>query len=228
MTQTIRVMTWNVHGVFSLNPGFDLAGVIALVRKWSPDIVALQEIDSRGRSEDPFAAIEEALGHGVRAVSIATADGHYGQMLVSRWPWWQEPRITDISFPEREPRRAIAGDIDTPQGCLRVVSTHLGLSVRERHAQVQALLELADTPHPAVLAGDFNDWFWVNSVRGALGRHFPVRTRHRTFPAFWPLMRLDRIYAHAAVDLVRSAIDTDARRFSDHLPVIADFALASA
>jgi endonuclease/exonuclease/phosphatase family metal-dependent hydrolase len=56
----VRVMTWNVHGTFSLNPSFDLPGVIALVQKWSPDIVALQEIDSRGGRENPFVAIENA------------------------------------------------------------------------------------------------------------------------------------------------------------------------
>lgn len=226
---TIRVMTWNVHGTFTLNPGFDLDGVIRLVRNWSPDIVALQEIDSRGRSANPFEALQQAIGgHSVGAASITTADGEYGQMLISRWPWWRPPQVTDISYPEREPRRAISGDIDTPQGCLRVVSTHLGLSIRERHTQVQALLQLANgVKHPAIIAGDFNDWFWVNSVRGALARHFPVRTRHRTFPSIWPLMRLDRIYGHAGVDIVRSMIDTDARRLSDHLPVIADIALAA-
>lgn len=224
---TIRVMTWNVHGTFSVNPGFDLGGVIALVRKWSPDIVALQEIDSRGRSENPFSELEGALGgHSVGAVSIAADDGEYGQMLISRWPWAAAPQITDISYREREPRRAISGDIDTPQGCLRVVSTHLGLSIRERHRQVQALLRLANgVKHPAIIAGDFNDWFWVNSVRGALAKHFPVRTRHKTFPSIWPLMRLDRIYGHSGVEIVQSVTDRDARPLSDHLPVIADIAL---
>jgi len=54
-------MTWNVHGTFSLNPRFDLQGVIALIEKWSPDIAALQEIDSRGRDDNPFALLEDAL-----------------------------------------------------------------------------------------------------------------------------------------------------------------------
>ncbi len=52
VTQTIRIMTWNVHGTFKLNPDFDLEGVCSIIRKWSPDVVALQEVDSRGRTDD--------------------------------------------------------------------------------------------------------------------------------------------------------------------------------
>jgi endonuclease/exonuclease/phosphatase family metal-dependent hydrolase len=224
-SDTIRVMTWNVHGTFSLNPRFDLDGAIAVIQKWSPHIVALQEIDSRGRNDNPFAVLEDALGgHSVGAKSIVTTDGDYGQMLISRWPWEKPPFVEDISYREREPRRAIAADISTPCGGLRVISTHLGLSIHERHEQAQKLLQLAsETLYPAILLGDFNDWFWINSVRGALAERFPVRTRHRSFPSRLPLMRLDRIYGHR-VRLVRTFADSAARLISDHLPIIADVA----
>jgi len=68
---TIRFMTWNIHGALGRNPRFDLARVIELVGRWSPDIIALQEIDSRRRApdvRDPFALLQEALGkHGISA-----------------------------------------------------------------------------------------------------------------------------------------------------------------
>ena len=38
-----RIATWNVHGIFHLNPGFDLDGVCSIIRHWSPDVVALQD-----------------------------------------------------------------------------------------------------------------------------------------------------------------------------------------
>ena len=82
MTATMRIMTWNVHGIFHLNPGFDLHGVCSIIRHWSPDIVALQEVDSRGRTDDPFALLAKAVGdHSVDARSIVTEDGDYGQVL---------------------------------------------------------------------------------------------------------------------------------------------------
>ena len=85
MTATMRIMTWNVHGIFQLNPGFDLDGVCSIIRHWSPDIVALQEVDSRGRTDDPFALLAKAVGdHSVDARSIVTEDGDYGQVLLSR------------------------------------------------------------------------------------------------------------------------------------------------
>ena len=62
MSGTIRIMTWNVHGTFSLNPDFDLEGVCSIIKKWSPDVVALQEVDSRGRKDDVFARPADAVG----------------------------------------------------------------------------------------------------------------------------------------------------------------------
>ncbi|WP_244434738.1 endonuclease/exonuclease/phosphatase family protein [Afipia sp. P52-10] len=226
MTDTIRVMTWNVHGTFALNPHFDLEGVSAIIRKWSPDIVALQEVDSRGRTDDPFARLADVVGiHRAEARSIVTRDGDYGQVLLSRWPFADVPVVSDVSYQEREPRRAIAACVETPIGEVKVIATHLGLSIHERYEQAQALIRLADAPR-VIIAGDFNDWFWVKSVRRVLARRCPMRTRLRTFPARWPLLRLDRIYTASNGTIRRAWTDRDARRHSDHLPVLADISFA--
>jgi endonuclease/exonuclease/phosphatase family metal-dependent hydrolase len=226
VTETIRIMTWNVHGTFNLNPDFDLEGVSSIIRKWSPDVVALQEVDSRGRNDDVFGMLADVVGeHRIEARSIVTEDGHYGQVLISRWPFAAEPTVTDMSYQEREPRRAISAAIRSPIGEVTVVATHLGLSMHERYAQAQALAALVDAPQTVVI-GDFNDWFWVRSVRGVLAQTCPVRTRLRTFPSHFPLLRLDRIYV-TRDGLIRSAwTDRKARSCSDHLPVIADVAFA--
>lgn len=224
MTGTLRIMTWNVHGIFHLNPKFDLDGVCSIIRHWSPDVVALQEVDSRGRTDDPFALLAKAVGdHSVDARSIVTEDGDYGQVLLSRWPFAEPPKISDVSYLEREPRRAIAARISTEFGEVKVIATHLGLSIHERHAQAHALVDLVQ-PTRTVVLGDFNDWFWVRSVRGVLAQTCPVRTRLRTFPAWLPMMRLDRIYV-SPDGMIRSvSTDRKARAYSDHLPVIADVA----
>ena len=57
---------------------------------------------------------------------------------------------------------------------------------------------------------------------GALSRELPGRTRFRTYPSAWPLLRLDGIYCRPHSALVRSFTDREARHISDHLPVIAD------
>jgi endonuclease/exonuclease/phosphatase family metal-dependent hydrolase len=230
MRATLRVMTWNIHGAAGRNPRFDLTRVIALIKRWEPDVVALQEIDSRRKVDgdgDPFALLQTALGsHGIGAKSITTADGDYGQMVISRWPMTSE--IHDISFREREPRRAIRADVATPVGPLRMVATHLGLSIRERKSQTRTLLALAGRERTTtLLVGDFNDWFWPGSVRSALSHEFAGYTRYRTFPSGWPLLRLDRIYCRPMHALVRSFVDHGASEISDHLPIIAEVELGN-
>ncbi|MBS4083796.1 MAG: endonuclease/exonuclease/phosphatase family protein [Rhizobiales bacterium] len=225
----IRVMTWNVHGALGRNRHFDIARVMELVRAHQPDIVALQEIDSRRAAVDFFYYLRDEFGgFGVDARSIATADGDYGQILLSRWAFLHS-EVRDISFQEREPRRAICATVASPFGEMKVVATHLGLSLRERNAQLRLLLEMiGDGPELTVLVGDFNDWIWAGSVRNALKRVLPGRTRHRTFPAWRPLFRLDRIYCRPARSLIQSFVDVHGREVSDHLPVIADLIVPGA
>jgi endonuclease/exonuclease/phosphatase family metal-dependent hydrolase len=221
-------MTWNIHGTVGGNPRFDLAGVVELIRRWDADIVALQEVDSRRKSAfdgNPFAYLQDALGeHGIPAKSITTDDGDYGQMLISRWPFVAS-EIHDISYPEREPRRAIKVEVETPFGAMRVVATHLGLSIRERRNQARTLLGIAGgRAMTTMIIGDFNDWFWPGSVRSALSRELSGYTRYRTFPSRFPVLRLDRVYCRPGAALIRSFIDAQARACSDHLPIVADVA----
>lgn len=225
----VRVLSWNIHGAVGRNRRFSIDRVVELIDRWDPDLVALQEVDSRRNPAiggDVFAVLQSALGkHGIGAKSITTADGDYGQMLISRWPL-TDSEIRDISFPEREPRRAILAEIKTPSGPLRLVATHLGLSIRERRGQVRTLLQMAGEGRKTTLViGDFNDWFWPGSVRSALSKALPGHTRYRTFPAWCPIMRFDRVYCRPQQALIRSYIDRSARHISDHLPVIADVAV---
>ncbi len=224
----IRVMTWNIHGALGRNPRFNLENVVALILRADPDIVALQEVDSRRAANgDPFLILQDMLGHhGIGAKSIVTEDGEYGQMLMSRWPL-RDTEIHDISYGEFEPRRAIRARIETPHGWLHVAATHLGLSVHERRSQARALLKIIGEATPFVLLGDFNDWFWPGSIRHILRDILPDRSRYRTFPSVCPLLRLDRIYCRPLGLLEQTWTDAQARHLSDHLPVIGDIMLSS-
>jgi endonuclease/exonuclease/phosphatase family metal-dependent hydrolase len=147
-------------------------------------------------------------------------------MLISRWPF-AETRLHDISVDGREPRRAIETTIGTPHGPLHMVAVHLGLSFHERRRQAATLAALANgPPETSVLVGDFNDWIWRGEVNAALLAQLPDRTWHRTFPSPLPVIRLDRIYCRPAGALVASWTDPSARTASDHLPVLADIAVA--
>jgi endonuclease/exonuclease/phosphatase family metal-dependent hydrolase len=227
----VRLMTWNINGAMGRNPNFDPSAVVALIQRHKPDVVALQEIDSRRRTvagDNPFDLLREALGcHGVDAYAITTPDGAYGQGLYSRWPM-ERSSVHDISFPEREPRRAICTDVHLPTGPLRVIATHLGLSFHERRAQCLKILSLiGDGRRPTVAMGDFNDWLWGTSVTGKLKKALGRCTAHRTFPSQFPLIKLDRIFVSRQVNLIGSHVDAKACLLSDHLPVIASLEVGS-
>ncbi len=226
---TVRVMTWNIHGGVGPDGCFDLARVVDTIVRHHPDVVALQEVDSRrtvAPERSAFAVLREAVGeHGIEAKSIVAPDGEYGQLLLSRWPLGAA-HIHDITHAKREPRRAIEVEISVPAGTFRLIATHFGLTFRERRSQARRLVAIA-RPHAmtTVMLGDFNEWFWPASLRGALARELPGRTRHATFPSWCPLFHLDRIFCWPAAAMRASFVDHGARRVSDHLPVIADIAI---
>jgi endonuclease/exonuclease/phosphatase family metal-dependent hydrolase len=218
-------MTWNIHGGIGTDGLHDLERTLAVIRRADPDVLALQEVDSRRHKgvEHPIAMLKRALGHdGIAAAAITTPDGDYGQVLLSRWPM-SDTNVHDISMPGREPRRAITAVVHSPAGKFFILATHLGLKLAERHRQCRQLSDLVTQSNlTTVVTGDFNDWMTPGSVQSVLARKLPGRTRHRTFPARLPLLKLDRIYSRPAEALVRSWVDPTARAIADHLPVIAE------
>jgi endonuclease/exonuclease/phosphatase family metal-dependent hydrolase len=232
---SIRIMTWNIHGGGTSRRTRDLERIVALVDRHAPDIVALQEVDSRPirtgqRSIDvgsSFDFLTRALGgHSAEAKLVVAADGEYGHALISRWPLHDTIRH-DVSLEGREPRAAVETTVETPLGLLNVVAVHLGLSFRERRRQAELLVQIARRgPATSVVLGDFNDWIWRGSVQRYLATCMEARTHHKTFPAKLPLFALDRIYCRPALILLRSWTDREGRYASDHLPVIADIAFS--
>lgn len=222
----IRLMSWNIHGGVGPDRCFDLARVAVLIARHRPDILALQEIDTRGRGDECLAPLRRLFspdGHFAEARTIVAPDGHYGHGLFSRWPI-ETAVIHDLSVRRREPRSAIEAVIRTDRGPLQLVAVHLGLAISERRRQAGLLGHLAAATRdmPTVMLGDFNDWFPFGSVRSRLAERLPERTRLRTFPACRPLLKLDRIYASVPGAIRRSWTDPAARACSDHLPVIAE------
>jgi len=226
--RTIRVMTWNIHGGVGMDGKFSLARISETIRRHEPDVAALQEVDSRrtaGR-RSAFEVLREAVGeHGIEAKSIVTADGDYGQMAVSRWPFGPTT-VHDLTVGAFEPRRAIETEVHAPAGTFRLVAAHFGLSLSERRVQARRLVEIARRhPMTTVMLGDFNDWFWPGSLRHAFKHELPARTPQASYPSWCPILRLDRIFCWPQDTLVRSFVDREARRASDHLPVIADIVI---
>jgi len=228
--RTIRVMTWNIHGGIGPDRKRDLARVVDVIKAHNPDVLALQEVDSRGRPPDeplPLAYFSQALGqHQAEARTIVAEGGHYGHAVISRWPLTRV-KLHDLSYGRFEKRFAIETDIETPFGPVNFSAVHLGLWFTERSRQARQLADIAKSEHRvSIMLGDFNDWPWRGPVRRALAASLPSCTHHRTFPSYCPVLLLDRIYCRPRGALITSWVDPVGARASDHLPVFADIEVA--
>ena len=206
--------------------------IAAVLQALRPDIMALQEVDSRRPHHEglpQFKYFQQVTGlHAVAGPSVRDAHGEYGNLLLTRFPV-TAVRPLDLTVAGREPRTAVDVDLDTPEGPFEVVALHVGLSKVERatqfHRLIEALGDLTKAGTPVLLMGDFNEWAPRTGTRlTAITAQFPSVISPRSFPAPAPLLPLDRIYAYPRPAEFRQVLPaTPLVRFSsDHLPVAAD------
>jgi endonuclease/exonuclease/phosphatase family metal-dependent hydrolase len=237
-------MTYNVHrcrGRGGRDSTQDIAGLCADAR---PDVIALQELDApeTDEAEGAHHARDIASALGMTLLFCRTFQrgvGFYGHALLSRTPL-ELVRVTTfpvVAGKPTEPRGAIWAKTTIEGRVLDVVSTHLGVTRRERQHQSRQLVShewLADPRmgEARLLCGDFN------AVPGAMTYRRIARSmrdvqrvlRERpkpTFPSVLPFLRLDHVFVSEvfAVRGVTVPHDARARRASDHLPLIVDLDL---
>lgn len=228
----IRAVTWNIHGCVGRRGRFDPDAIAVLLRELNPDILALQEVDSRtARSVglDTFAYLAETLGlFALHARTIRTPSGDYGHMLMSRWHFFDGDEH-DLSVGNREPRHAITGEIRTFERPLWILAAHLGLRAAERRIQVDRIRRLADHcgNGPAIILGDFNEWRYPGVAGRSLCPPFHPVERLLSYPSVRPLFPLDRIWYRGPLSLRRAWIVGAGRLHSDHLPLAAEWQMGA-
>jgi endonuclease/exonuclease/phosphatase family metal-dependent hydrolase len=245
----LRVLTVNTHKGFAFfNRRFVLHELRHAIRSVDADVVFLQEVQGihTGHSQRvaawPVAPHYEYLAdqiwpqfaYGRNAVYPS---GHHGNAVLSKYPI-VEHENHDASFDAREGRGLLRCVLRIPTSGLavHVVCVHLGLREAHRQRQLQLLCEIVRTEIPAqaplVVAGDFNDWRHraQHVLKGCAGLHEVFVHAHgrpaTTFPAAFPVLRLDRIYVrnartHAPLVLPRRPWS----RLSDHAPLAAEIRL---
>ena len=223
---SIRLCSYNIRKALGTDRRRDPARILSVIASIAPDIAVLQEADLRlGRRPAALsrqavkAAGYEVLPFDRSGVSLGW---HGNAILLSNR--LSATRCAHIELPGLEPRGAIAAEIATPDGPLRVIGLHLGLLRRSRRQQQEAVLAWLDAqPEMAtVLAGDFNEWSATQGLE-PLARRFDLHRPGLSFHARAPVAALDRI---GTCGVLASGLkvrnDPLARRASDHLPVMAD------
>lgn len=234
----MRLLSWNIHkGIGGRDRRYALGRIIDGIESENPDVVCLQEVDRlvrRSRFDDQPRLLAQALRFcSVFQQNVSVGAGGYGNLVLSRWPVASRHRIS-LRRGNRKPRGAQLVVIDTPEGLLHLVHTHLGLSEQERRWQVTRILghmlfRSADR-HPTLVVGDFNDWRDALAEPLAAGGFRQITSptvRYRTFPAWLAIGALDKAFARGPIDvrharIVRTSL---ARSASDHLPLVVDFHL---
>lgn len=235
----MRLLSWNIHkGIGGRDRRYSLERIIDCIEAENPDLICLQEVDRlvrRSRHDDQPRLLSRYFRcHCVFQPTVASGNGGYGNLVLSRWPVESRHRIT-LRQGSRKPRGAQLLLIDSPEGPLHLVHTHLGLVEGERRWQVQKILghmlfRSAD-PHPTLIVGDLNDW--RNALAAdtlAAGGFTQVTTpisRFRTFPAWLPVGALDKAFVRGpiAIHHARVVRTSLAKTASDHLPLVIDFHL---
>jgi len=240
-----RLLPYNTHkGFGGIDRRYRPERIAETIAHCQPDLVLLQEVDegaSRSNHHRQVDWLGDALGLPHRAYQANVRlrqGGHYGNAILSRFPL-QDVRDLDLTVPLKKPRRALIAHcrlhVDGHVRTMLVFNFHLGLAGYERVIQLRRFLNSEVLKHshqdtPVVAAGDFND------VWGTLGRRLllPVgfqsaARRIKTFPAILPVRPLDRIFFRGDLQLDHSfASRTKTAQYaSDHLPMVADFALTN-
>jgi endonuclease/exonuclease/phosphatase family metal-dependent hydrolase len=226
----LRIATWNIHDAIGSDGRRDLARISRVIGGLRAPLVALQEVSCAG----PGGACDVAsLGqeNGLTWSSVTTRAGggwQHGNALLSGLPV-TGVRTHDLSLPHREPRAALEAMVEWEGRQLRVVVTHLGLRAGERRRQVERLLSVVgdEGADATILLGDINEWWlWGRPLRW-LHRRFGTSPAPRTFPARVPFLSLDRVWVHprGALTSLEVVHADQARRASDHLPVVATLRL---
>ena len=226
----MRIVSYNIHGCVGTDGRRDPGRVAAVLEALAPDVVALQEVDSRTSRGglDQAMIVSRWLGMTlVEGPLLRDHVGHYGNAVLSRWPLRQ---LGDGLYRAQGAELRGWVEIETvgPGGAAwRVLTTHLDLAGTIRSAQLRELAaRVQAATGPLVLAGDLNEWRPWRRGMGGLGRSLCLLAPLPTFPSRRPLLALDRLALRAASATAGPTVDrsTPARRASDHLPLWAELA----
>ena len=243
-SESLRLLTVNIHkGYSALNRRFVLHELRVAVRALGSDVVFLQEVEggTSRASASVIGAQYEFLAdaiwpeHAYGRNAVAEGQDH-GNAVLSRLPVLRSQNH-DISLPGAEPRGLLHCVLARHDGAseLHVMCVHLGLSESHRRHQLARLCQTVqrDVPldAPLVVAGDFNDWRQrADALLATCGLHevfLSALGQHaRSFPARWPLLRLDRIYVRGVVAMRPLPMPRRPwSRLSDHAPLAAEIDL---
>ena len=190
---TLKLMTYNIKNANGMDDVCDFQRVANVINNASPDVVAIQEVDSMtNRSGQKYVLgeiAERTQMHAYFAPAIDYDGGKYGIGLLTR----QVPvRLQTIPLPGREEARAlILAEFEDYIYCC----THMSLTEEDRMESLK-IVKSFTTPYkkPLFLAGDMNAEPESDFIK-ELQKDFQILSnpKQHTYPASEPKETIDYI-----------------------------------
>ena len=225
----LKLMSYNVRNTKGMDGVRDYQRIANVIINESPDVVAIQELDSMTtRSEQKYVLgelAERTQMHGNYVPAISFQGGKYGIGILSR----EKPlNIKAMSLPGREEKRAlmVAEFEDYFFAC-----THLSLTEEDRLASLEIIKScVTQSQKPFFLAGDLNDTPDSKFIK-ALQEDFQIltNTKKATYPAPEPTETIDYIAAWKSRTDDFAVLSTQVLEeplASDHRPITAHLRMA--
>jgi endonuclease/exonuclease/phosphatase family metal-dependent hydrolase len=221
----VRVLVYNVRG---FRDGLDR--VTAVLRRFEPDLVLLNETGARHR----LRRLARAVGLHEAADPWSPLRRRVKNAVLVRPPWRvREHRLVRFAGSARwYPRGALVALVQRPGAELWAAAVHLGLRPAERRRHAAEIVELLGAREPLLLGGDLNELPDRGAAR-VLGERLGDAwvlggdAGGETFPAEGPTARIDYLFVSGDVRVQRIVVPSlpEVRRASDHRPVVAEVAL---
>lgn len=232
---TVRVLSYNIHHAEGVDGKLDVPRIAAIIESVKPDIVALQEVDSRvKRSANVDQAAELGRLTGMKHAfggNIDLQGGKYGNAVLTKGDLSlvTNHRLPNIDNGEQRGVLEITVKLDGRP--VRVLATHFDhrRDARERLESVKMVNQLADSQPstPALLIGDLNASFDSEVLQRATAVWQPTNKQSMpTIPVALPERQIDFVltFPRDAWEVVEARV-LDEAVASDHRAIFVELKL---
>ena len=223
-----RLATYNIHRSLGVDGEFAPKRIAKVLETLDADILGLQEVGwyhGKGQRINQFDFLREATGYEMVPGLVRDHENAcFGNALLTKYPVKSYACI-NLTIAGYAPRGAIQAILETKVGELQVIVVHLGLTPWERYQQMKKIADLVrhNQSKRTIVMGDFNQWLQHTEASSQITSLLPKQINELTFPTRLPVVRLDRMFMSANIELLKQGTlkDETTKKASDHFPLYA-------
>lgn len=230
-SQTIRVLSYNIHHGEDMNGNIDLQQLARIIRAANPDLVALQEVDSVTNRTQKVDQLKELAAltqmHYFYGKNMDFDGGGYGVGILSKYPIIRQFVTRLPHLPKSEPRVAATVEV-RPKKKKPVLFTSVHLDYvknpAERIGQAKKLQAVFSALRlPSILAGDFNAQPGEATLTDYFYKDYEDTDPRQSlsFPSKQPVKKIDYVLVSKGHTWKKKHYEViDEKIASDHRPVL--------